>query len=154
MDLNILENDIILASNTIKPDQNRYDIIFKCSSINIVVDEFIKNLERHFGGNYEVHVKLIQSYIQTKNVFTPIIFNKVLKREIKPTSDYSFIIFTNPGNTLLKFTSTTQKVKKGDLIIFKTEDFVKDISRDLDRIALIGSITNKINNKMINKSIF
>lgn len=148
-----LKKDIFSTLDTIKPNLNRYDIIFESLSINTVVSSFINSVEKVFEENLNIHVKLIQSYIQTIDNPSPILFSKVIKREIKPTAKYSFIFFIDPGDTLLEFSYGNVIPLQGDLIIFKTYDFIRDTSDSSDRIALLGSITNEINYKLLNKTI-
>lgn len=148
-----LERDILSTLDTIKPNLNRYDIIFESGNINTIISSFINNVEKIFKEDFSVHVKLIQSYIQTVDNPSPILFSKVIKREIKPTAKYSFIFFTDPGDTLLEFSYGNVKPSIGDLIIFKSHDFIRDTSTSSDRIALLGSITNEINYKLPNKTI-
>jgi hypothetical protein len=148
-----LEEDIFSTLDTIKPNLNRYDIIFESPDINMVINSFINNIEKTFEEDFSIHVKLIQSYIQTVDNSSPILFSKVIKREIKPTAKYSFIFFIEPKDTLLEFSYGNVKPLIGDLIIFKSHEFIKDNSNSSDRIALLGSITNDINYKLPNKTI-
>jgi hypothetical protein len=148
-----LQKDILSTLDTIKPNLNRYDIIFESPNINTIIGSFINNIENVFKEDFSIHVKLIQSYIQTVDNSSPILFSKVIKREIKPTAKYSFIFFTKPGDTILEFSYGNVKPLIGDLIIFKSHDFIRDTSTSSDRIALLGSITNEINYKFLNKTI-
>jgi hypothetical protein len=69
-------------------------------------------------------------------------------------SKYSFIYLIKSDNTDLIFQNDLRfKMEIGDLMIFETKNFVEDQSEILDRIALVGSLSNDINEDVNKKSL-
>ena len=152
---NSLKKDILESKKIIKPIQNRYDIIFDTKSILDVVNKVIETLNTTTNESFDVYVRRLQSYIQTQDSSEFIYFEKSLGRDLLPTSKYSFIFMIDSVDTILFFKSIGEiKIQKDELIIFETNDFIKDSSTECNRIALIGSLTNNIEYTNVVKTKF
>jgi hypothetical protein len=91
-------------------------------------------------------------YIQNTEETKSIDFNINFKNQIIIPSNYSFIYIVESNTTNIHLKKTNGDIElvtlnEGDLLIFKTEDFVNDESIDVDRIVLVGSIANVVKNK-------
>tara|TARA_B110000977_G_scaffold155340_1_gene197589 strand:+ start:3822 stop:4322 length:501 start_codon:yes stop_codon:yes gene_type:complete len=151
IDIDLVINDILQIPESIKSNSNIYDVIFNCNSFSNILDKVIQTLSISTGEKFTTYVKNIQGYIQTDELSTPIVFDKMLKRRISSTPKYSFIFIASQTKTRLYFKTVSStkniEVSNGDLVIFKTSDFIKDEYDKSNRIALLGSITNDINFK-------
>lgn len=155
VNLDLLKKDILEAKEIIKPNQNRYDILFDSKNILSIVGSILKSISNITNESFEIYIKNIQSYIQTNDINNSIYFEKALSRDLVPTSKYSFIFMISSDNTNLHFKSIGNvKLNNGELIVFKTEDFLKDEYDTPNRIALIGSLTNDITSTNIVKTKF
>lgn len=156
INLSSLRADVLSVIETIKPKNNIYDIIFNCNNFSIITDFVLNIIKEKTNENFDIYIKNLQSYIQTSTHPSPIIFDKTLKKGIKPISKYSFILMLDSENTNLYLTPNKNKInlKNGELIIFNTNDFIKDEFDIPNRIALIGSLTNELEITNIVKSKF
>lgn len=141
-----LEKDIILAKDAVNSNTNRYDIIFQSETLTLLENKVVEILAELTKESFDIYVKRFQSYIQTKDKVDVIRMERELKRGLRPTPRYSFILFTQVSNTELIFKTTAIKPEPGELIIFATEDFENDNPANYNRIGIIGSITNQIAN--------
>lgn len=155
--LDSVKNDILQIPKTIKSKSNTYDVIFSCDNFSNILDTVIHALCINTKETFNTYVKNIQGYIQTDELNTPIVFDRILKRGISPTSKYSFIFIVSSIKTSLHFKTNNSneriEVLNGDLVIFKTGDFTRDEYDKSNRIALLGSITNNIKLKPISNLI-
>lgn len=152
--LNEYEDDILLNKKlTNTSPSNMYEILFDCENFdnifNLVLDK-IDNIDK------DVYVKNMWGYVQTSTEDSQISLNKNFKQQIIIPAEYSFIyiIKSNVTSIFLKKDDNIQNIilTAGDLLIFKTDDFIKEESDTKDRVALIGSISNvKNTNEPIKK---
>lgn len=154
--LNEYEADILLNKKlTNTSPSNMYEILFDCQNFdnifNLVLDK-IDNIDK------DVYVKNMWGYVQSSTENSQISLNKNFKPQIIIPAEYSFvyIIKSNVTSIFLKKDDNIQNIilTAGDLLIFKTDDFIKDESDTKDRVILIGSIS-KVENiiEPIKKSI-
>ena len=156
IDLDLLEHDIILNSEHVKPEFNRYSLWVESHEFSKIVEVVLDNLKEETKENFDVYVKNIFTYIQEESQ-QKIKFTKQLKNGINPISKYSFIFFTKSfdSKVLLKLNNKIIEVilNDGDLLIFKTENFSSDESQTYKRIGIYGSLTNEITPIKINKNL-
>ena len=133
-----LESDIILNKNltNISPS-NMYEILFDSESFdeifNIVLQKF------------DTYVKNIWGYIQNDDDF--INFNMNFKDQVSIMPEYSFIHLVNSENTDVFLKNENDVVEKinlneGEILIFKTKNFLNEVSQNKKRIALVGSLVS------------
>lgn len=150
LDNDVIINEIILNKRiTTKSQTNMYEILFKSKSISKIFDVVINALKNKTKENYDVYIKNMWGYIQTTFDNTPIIVDKKIIDGISPMSKYSFIYCAKSDNTIIDLKSINDEIlhielNVGNVIIFKTDSFIKDTSTSLDRILVVGSITNEI----------
>ena len=97
------------------------------------------------GGDFEVYVKNMWGYVQSSSEAGLIKFNKSFKDQIIVPSKYSFIYVVKMPDTTVHLNVDEElnrqvTLNEGDLLVFKTEDFIKEESTSKNRIALIGSM--------------
>jgi hypothetical protein len=156
IDLDLLEHDIILNSEHVKPEFNKYSLWVESHEFSKIVEVVLDNLKEETKENFDVYVKNIFTYIQEESQ-QKIEFTKQLKNGINPISKYSFIFFTKSfdSKVLLKLNNKIIEVilHDGDLLIFKTENFSSDESQTYKRIGIYGSLTNEITPIKTNKNL-
>lgn len=145
IDLKLIKSDVLEIPNTMKPRDNRYDVLFNCNTFDTILNSVIKIISDETNEIFDIYIKRLQGYIQTNDSNTPIIIERQLKNGILPIPKYSFIYMIDAFDTKLEINSNIVNPLNGDLIIFKTINFVKDECSNFNRIALIGSITNELN---------
>jgi len=159
IDLKSITNDIILNKNlTNVSPTNMYEILFDCETLNNIFDIFLQKIKEHTNDNFDVYVKNMWGYIQNNKELKPIDFNINFKNQITISSNYSFIYLVESNTTdidLKKENGNIEMIslKEGDLLIFKTQNFLTDKSIDVNRIALIGSIAKVTNTQQITKKV-
>jgi len=152
-----LKSDIVLNKNltNISPS-NMYEILFDSQNFGDIFNVVLEKLKEITNENFSVYVKNMWGYIQNTEETKSIDFDINFKNQITIPSNYSFIYVVESNTTNIHLTKTNGDIElvslnEGDLLIFKTEDFVNDESIDVNRIALVGSIANVVNNKQIIK---
>ena len=148
-DLTVLKSykaDILLNKDlTNKSYSNMYEILFDCKNFTSTLDSVLENLQKHTNEKFDVYVKNMWGYVQTPKKNDSITFNIDFKNQVSISSEYSFIYLVESPETEVHLSvdeELNQQVilNEGDLLIFKTEDFIKEESSSVDRIALVGSI--------------
>lgn len=133
--------DILLNKNlTNASSSNMYEILFDCKNFDEVFDAFLKELRENENEDFEVYVKNMWGYVQSDSETGLIKFNRNFKDQIIIPSKYSFIYAVEMPDTIIHLKANEVNLQNGDLLIFKTEDFIKEESTNKSRIALIGSI--------------
>jgi len=138
--------DILLNKNlTNASSSNMYEILFDCKNFDEVFDAFLKELRENENEDFEVYVKNMWGYVQSDSETGLIKFNRNFKDQIIIPSKYSFIYAVKMPDTTVHLNVDEElnrqvTLKEGDLLVFKTEDFIKEESTSKNRIALIGSI--------------
>ena len=157
IDLSDIENDIILNSNVVKTQFGKQVLMIHTDSFLELFKIILSNLSIETGEPFDEYVKSSFTFIETENSGEIIKFNKQLKSDINLISKYSFIYLTKSFNTkiLLKLGTTPNEIEisDGDLLLFKTEDFISDTSLTPERIGVFGSLTNLISNDNLKKTI-
>ena len=157
IDLSDIENDIILNSNVVKTQFGKQVLMIHTDSFLELFKIILSNLSIETGEPFDEYVKSSFTFIETENSGEIIKFNKQLKSDINLISKYSFIYLTKSFNTkiLLKLGATPNEIEisDGDLLLFKTEDFIGDTSLTPERIGVFGSLTNLISNDNLKKTI-
>jgi hypothetical protein len=157
IDLSDIENDIILNSNVVKTQFGKQVLMIHTDSFLELFKIILSNLSVETGEPFDEYVKSSFTFIETENSGEIIKFNKQLKSDINLISKYSFIYLTKSFNTkiLLKLGTTPSEIEinDGDLLLFKTEDFVSDTSLTPERIGVFGSLANLISNDNLKKTI-
>lgn len=124
---------------------NMYEILFDCKNFDEVFDTFLEKLKESESGDFDVYVKNMWGYVQDGSETGLIKFNRNFKDQIIVPSKYSFIYTVKMPDTTVHLSVDEElnrqvTLNEGDLLIFKTEDFIKEESTSKNRIALIGSI--------------
>lgn len=133
--------DILLNKNlTNASSSNMYEILFDCKNFDEVFDIFLEKLKESESKELDVYVKNMWGYVQSDSEAGLIRFNKSFKDQITIPSKYSFIYAVEMPDTIIHLKANEVNLQNGDLLIFKTEDFIKEESTNKSRIALIGSI--------------
>ena len=149
--MNECENDILLNKQltNISPS-NMYEILFDCENFDKIFNIFLKELKEETNKNFDVYVKNMWGYIQNETDNQPINLIRNFKNQIIIPSEYSFIysIKSNITSVFIKKENDIQNIilNKGDMLIFKTSDFIKEESDLQNRIALVGSVSEMIDN--------
>lgn len=153
IDLNIMkecEKDILLNKKltNISPS-NMYEILFDCENFDKIFNIFLKELKEDTNRNSDVYVKNMWGYIQNEKDDQSINLIGNFKNQIIIPSEYSFIYFIKSETTNIYLKNKNNKIEiadinAGDILIFNTNEFVEDKSKDKERIALIGSISFNI----------
>jgi|LakMenEpi03Aug12_release.lakeMendotaPanAssembly.Ray.scaffolds.fasta_scaffold1098631_1 hypothetical protein len=148
-----LKSDIILNKNltNISPS-NMYEILFDSENFDKILNIVLQKITETTNTEFDVYVKNMWGYIQNTEETKSIDFNINFKNQIIIPSNYSFIYIVESNTTNIHLKKTNGDIElvtlnEGDLLIFKTEDFVNDESIDVDRIVLVGSIANVVKNK-------
>jgi hypothetical protein len=143
-----LKSDIILNKNltNISPS-NMYEILFDSENFDKILNIVLQKITETTNTEFDVYVKNMWGYIQNTEETKSIDFNINFKNQIIIPSNYSFIYIVESNTTNIHLKKTNGDIElvtlnEGDLLIFKTEDFVNDESIDVDRIVLVGSIAN------------
>ena len=152
-----LKSDIMLNKNlTNTSPSNMYEILFDSQSFDDIFNVVLQKLKEITNENFSVYVKNMWGYIQNTEEKKSIDFDINFKNQITIPSNYSFIYVVESNTTNIHLTKTNGDIElvslnERDLLIFKTKDFVNDESIDVNRIVLVGSIANVVNNKQIIK---
>jgi hypothetical protein len=157
--LDNLTTDILLNKEltNISPS-NMYEILFDCENFDNIFNIFLEKIKENTTDNFDVYVKNMWGYIKNENETKSIDFNINFKNQIIIPSNYSFIylIKSNTTNIDLKKENghiETISLNEGDLLIFKTKDFLNDECGGVNRIALLGSIAKITNMEQTTKKV-
>ena len=162
VNLNNLENlktDILLNRELTNISRsNMYEILFDSQNFGNIFNTVLQKLKEITNENFSVYVKNMWGYIQNTEETKSINFDINFKNQITIPSNYSFIYVVESNITNVYLTKTNGDIElvslnEGDLLIFKTEDFVNDESIDVNRIVLVGSIAKVVNIQQITKKV-
>lgn len=157
--LDNLTTDIMLNKEltNISPS-NMYEILFDCDNFDNIFNIFLEKVKENTNENFDVYVKNMWGYIKNENETKSIDFNINFKNQIIIPSNYSFIYLIKSNNTNIDLKKEngdieTISLNEGDLLIFKTKDFLNDECGDVNRIALLGSIAKITNMEQTTKKV-
>jgi len=138
-----LQDDILLNKHltNISPS-NMYEILFDSEAFDEVLDTVLKKLTEQTQSNFDAYVKNMWGYIQSIDEPEFINFNRNFKDQIIIPSEYSFIYAVKMPDTAIHLKTGKVDLQDGDLLVFKTENFLHDETKATDRIALVGSISH------------
>lgn len=121
---------------------NMYEILFECEYFNKILNLALKEIKKYTNDDFEVYIKNMWGYMQNEQQNEPIDFNKSLKDQLLIKSQYSFIHLVKSSKTIFYFKNQKEEVNltQGDILIFKTENFLREEFDTEDRLALVGSI--------------
>lgn len=144
--LQLYQSDILLNKKltNISPS-NMYEILFDSDNFNKILNIVLEMIKKEANLNFDVFVKNMWGYIQNSQENKVIDFNRNFKDQLSISSDYSFVYIIKSSKTVLFFKEEKIILNESDLLIFRTEDFVKDEFDDQDRIILVGSIAQILN---------
>jgi hypothetical protein len=152
-----LKSDIILNKDLTNISySNMYEILFDSESFDEIFNIVLQKLKKFTNQNFETYVKNMWGYIQNDDDF--INFNMNFKDQVSIMPEYSFIYLVNSKNTdvcLKDENDVIEKVKlnEGEILIFKTKNFLNEVSQNKKRIALVGSLVSINENIGIMKKI-
>lgn len=137
----VIQDDIELNKylTNISPS-NMYEILFDSEAFNKVLNTVLEKLTEQTQSNFDVYVKNMWGYVQSRDEPGFINFSRSFKDQIIIPSEYSFIYAVKTPDTTIHLKTEKVNLQNGDLLIFKTEDFLQDESETVDRIALVGSV--------------
>lgn len=138
-----LYGDILLNKSIINASpSNMYEVLFDSEAFDKVFNVVLERLAEQTKNSFDAYVKNMWGYIQSVDEPGFINFNRNFKDQIIIPSEYSFIYAVNMPNTIIHLKTQIVNLQNEDLLIFKTEDFLYDESDNVDRIALIGSVSH------------
>lgn len=152
-----LKQDIILNKDlTNISSSNMYEILFDSESFDEIFNIVLQKLKEFTNQNFDTYVKNMWGYIQNDDDF--INFNMDFKDQVSIMPEYSFIYLINSKNTdvcLKDENDVIEKVKlnEGEILIFKTKNFLNEVSQNKKRIALVGSLVSINDNMGLMKKI-
>ena len=152
-----LKQDIILNKDlTNISSSNMYEILFDSESFDEIFNIVLQKLKEFTNQNFDTYVKNMWGYIQNDDDF--INFNMDFKDQVSIMPEYSFIYLINSKNTdvcLKGENDVIEKVKlnEGEILIFKTKNFLNEVSQNKKRIALVGSLVSINDNMGLMKKI-
>jgi len=149
--MNECENDILLNKQlTNVSPSNMYEILFDSENFDKIFNIFLNELKEETNKNFDVYVKNMWGYVQDETDNQPINLIRNFKNQIIIPSQYSFIypIKANVTSVFIKKDDNIQNIilTKGDMLIFKTIDFIKEESDTNNRIILVGSASDVVGN--------
>ena len=149
--MNECENDILLNKQlTNVSPSNMYEILFDSENFDKIFNIFLNELKEQTNKNFDVYVKNMWGYVQDETDNQPINLIRNFKNQIIIPSQYSFIypIKANVTSVFIKKDDNIQNIilTKGDMLIFKTIDFIKEESDTNNRIILVGSASDVVGN--------
>jgi hypothetical protein len=157
--LESLVGDIFLNKKiTNQSPSNMYEFLFESEDLNTLCGYVVERLKTETSENFDVLVKTIYGYIQDEENQEPIMIDKKLKEGLTTTAKYSFILNVQPEDMSISIKGGVGSVKTitlnvGKLLIFKTEDFIKCESNGIDKVLIVGSLSNDITKSVDKKSI-
>ena len=135
----------LLANRAVTTPQrsNMYEILFDCKYFDKILNLALREIKEYTGDNFEVYIKNMWGYMQNQEQNEPIDFNKNLKDQLFTKTEYSFIHLVKSSKTTFYFKGQGEGISltQGDMLIFKTESFLREEFDTQDRLALIGAIT-------------
>lgn len=157
IDLNDIENDIRINSNIVKMQFDKHILMVNSNSFLELFKIVLSNLTILTEEPFNEYVKNSFTFIETENSGDILKFSKQLKSDINLVSKYSFIYLTKSFSTKISLNLNTKQneveIGDGDLLLFKTEDFMGEICLSPNRVGVYGSITNLISNDNLKKTI-
>lgn len=147
----------LLANRALTTPQrsNMYEILFDCKYFDKILSLALKEIKEHTGEDFEMYIKNMWGYMQNEEQKDPIDFNKTLKDQLLIKSEYSFVHLIKSAKTVFYFKHQEEGVNlsQGDMLIFKTDNFLREEFDTEDRIALVGAITPINSIKPIKKAL-
>ncbi len=141
------EKDILLNKIlTNNSPSNMYEILFDCENFDKIMNIVLDVIKKEKNDNFDVYVKNMWGYVQNSQESQVIVFPKNFKNQLSISSDYSFVYIIKSTKTDFLFKNEKISLNEGDLLIFKTEDYLKEEFDGNDRVILIGSILSIKNN--------
>lgn len=139
----LLEEDIRINSELVLMEGSKRSFLINSAATTIFLESLIEALEDFTGASFETYVKNIYSF---EDLPTQVIdFPKQILDDIDVISDYSFLYLIKGDETEITFKLDKIFINEGDLVVFKTDEFVKQQSPLNNRLGLFGSISNKLN---------
>jgi len=141
-----LESDIILNKNlTNISSSNMYEILFDSDSFDKILNMVLEKLKEFTNQNFDTYVKNMWGYIQNDDDF--INFKMPFKDQVSIMPEYSFIYLVNSENTYIFLKNENDIIEKislneGEILIFKTKNFLNEVPQNKKRIALVGSLVS------------
>ena len=146
-----VKQDIILNKDlTNISSSNMYEILFDSESFDEIFNIVLQKLKEFTNKNFDTYVKNMWGYIQNDDDF--INFDMAFKDQVSIMPEYSFIYLVNSKNTDVCLKDENDVIEKvnlneGEILIFKTNSFLNEVSQNKKRIALVGSLVS-INESM------
>lgn len=143
--LQTYKEDILLNKKlTNISDSNMYDILFDSENFDEIINLVLKKITDNTNEDFSVYVKNMWGYVQTETENQLFNIAHYLKEELSIKPKYSFVFVIESNEMTLQIKNENISMNSGDLIIFSSENFVADKSTDKNRIILIGSLTNNL----------
>lgn len=157
IDLEKCEEDLLLnkkLTNTFI--SNTYELLFDCDIFNDIFNIVLSELKIITNKKFDVYVKNMWGFINDENEDEVINFNHDFKNGVNLNPQFSFIYFIKSEKTTIHLKSLKDKIElnSGDILIFKTDDFIKEEPINKERMMIIGSISLIENMTKIQKVLF
>jgi hypothetical protein len=148
------ESDIMLNKSltNISPT-NMYEILFNSENFDKIIDLVLMEIINVTKEDFSVYVKNMWGFVQNELENYQIDKISHLKKELWVKPKYTFMYVVKSFETILEFVDKDIIIKEGDLIIFDNEKFIADKSKDINRVILIGSLTNNLYNDNSQKKL-
>lgn len=145
----------LLANRAVTTPQrsNMYEILFDCKYFNKTLDIALKEIKEHTRSDFEVYIKNMWGYMQNEQQNEPIDFKRNLRDQLSVESEYSFVHLVRSSKTTFYFKHQDEGINlsQGDMLIFKTDYFLREEFDTEDRLALVGAITPMSSVKPVKK---
>ena len=157
--LQSLKDDVFLNKEiTNLSPSNLYEFLFESETLDGFCDYVIDLLKKETNENFDLLVKTIYGYIQDEEHQEQISIDKKLKEGLITVSKYSFILNIQSKDTSILINEDLNNIKtikldEGKLIIFRTEDFLRCESSDVNRVLIVGGLSNDITKTVNKKSL-
>lgn len=140
-----LVQDIKINSEVVLMEGTKRSMLINSDNTSLFLYYLIEALEDFTQTSFDLYVKNIYSF---EDLPTQVIdFPKQILDDIDIISDYSFLYLIRGDETEITFKSDKIFIKDGDMVVFKTDEYIKQQSLSSNRIGLFGSIANKLNNE-------
>lgn len=136
-----LVQDIKINSEVVLMEGTKRSMLINSDNTTLFLHYLIEALEDFTQTSFDSYVKNIYSF---EDLPTQVIdFPKQILDDIDIISDYSFLYLIRGDETEITFKSDKIFINDGDMVVFKTDEYIKQQSSSSNRIGLFGSISNR-----------
>jgi hypothetical protein len=135
---------------------NCYELLFDNDGLDMLLNDILIELKKTTSKNFDIYIKNMWGFINNENENEVINFNHDFKNGINLKPEFSFIYLIKSERTNIYLKSLQNKIElnRGDILIFETNDFLKEEPINKDRMLIFGSISSIENVLKVKKVIF